>query len=435
MPENRAELKKYPRKRRRVSGAGHGLWVVVLLFTIIGILAILNAVNYIDPSFFNLPSPQEGGPQIYGVAPMQGQILTTESVVISASYSDAGANITSVTLLLDNTNVTGSAAVGPSQVSYAGKLAEGSHTASLVVNDSNGHLASETWTFQVNLTLESAVLQVLNDINTARMAAGVPNATLVEPIASTYRTQDMLANQYFGHYDLSGIYPGYYYTKLGGLYTMEENIGYNYYSLPVTAADVASAVNGSLYAMIYNDGFHLYEHRDSLLDPTNNYVDISVANDSNRVYIVIHMIKDWVSWESPPSFTNGTFSCAGILDLNNSTITDVLIYYSNSSMYTSYTYDSSLHVLTGASTYTIGDPIVGVLPPPQLYEFVDTMRPTTWSVNGQQFSISFKLTNITNPGIYTFSLWAENTLTVRDPYDPTRYNDTLPVLEYAISLP
>ena len=63
------------------------------------------------------------------------------------------------------------------------------------------------------------------------MKAGIPNVTLIETsIAARYRAEDMVNKSYFSHYDPNGFHPNYYFTKLGGLCAMDENLGYYYYS-------------------------------------------------------------------------------------------------------------------------------------------------------------------------------------------------------------
>ncbi len=117
---------------------------------------------------------------------------------------------------------------------------------------------------------KEAVILALSKINAARKEAGFPPVFLVNSsIAAQYRAEYMKKNNYFGHYDLHGFHPGYYYTKLGGLYAMEESCGYCYYSA-LASYDVPAKVEDLVYDFIYNDVASSWGHRDSLLDPTNN---------------------------------------------------------------------------------------------------------------------------------------------------------------------
>jgi uncharacterized protein YkwD len=418
-------------RKDRASAGGVAAAVVV----VIGVIAALMIVNYAFPSFFSFLTPEREGVIVYNITPIDGQIIMASPASISASYSDDLGTINSVTILVDGANVTGSAMVNSSGVEYDANLGAGTHTVVLTLKDSSGNSVTKKWSFSVNFDVQNAVLGALNEINTAREALGIANVSLVEPIASTFRGEDMLNNLYFGHYDLNGYQPEYYYTKLGGLYTMEENIAYDY--LPSgTEGNLTGIVVNFVHSMIYDDVFSLFDHRDSILDPTNNYVDIAIVNDSNRVFIVVHMIKDWIDWQSPPTFVNGTFSCAGMLKLSGSSLENIDIYYSDPSAHDSYQFNPQLNISTGETSYNIGDPVAGVQPDPQqTYINIVTIRPQTWISNGQYFDVSFPFSATNGTGIYTITIWVNNTLPTKSPYDVSRYEYSLPALEYTVELP
>jgi len=413
----------------RYGGAIAKIAMVILL--IVGIILIVNVINYAFPTLFALP-PSQTEPTIYGVSPVQSEVLLTNNVTIGASYQD-NVNIKSVQLSVDGSNVT--ADVEPTGVAYTGFFEEGVHTATLTVADSKGRIATDSWSFIVNLSIPQGILEAYNTINVARSELGIPNVTLVETPDSVYRAQDMLSEQYFGHYDLNGSQPGLFYTQMGGLYCMEENIGYMYNSEPLTPTSLASQINDSVANMIYNDAGSDNGHRASILDPTNNYVDITFSTNGQQLFVVVHMIKEWVSWESPPNIINGIFSCSGRLLLNGSSASSVMVYYSESSVYKNYQYNSQLHISTGEPVYSIGDPVAEVAPSPITFQGVDTIRPHTWYISGQQFSFSFPINASYGPGVYTIGIFASNTLPVRDPVDPTRYSGELPILNYAFTSP
>ncbi len=58
--------------------------------------------------------------------------------------------------------------------------------------------------------------------------------------------------------------------------------------------------------------------------------------------MAIHMLKIWVQWEDPPVFENGIFSASGSLLLSKSTVTNVLIYYSNPEAHRKTQYNTKL---------------------------------------------------------------------------------------------
>jgi uncharacterized protein YkwD len=303
---------------------------------------------------------------------------------------------------------------------------DGMHTVELSVNDSANNRAYRSWSFDVVYHLQlairlsqSAIKNVLNELNTARTIVGLNNVTLItKSVAADYRSKYMLNNSYFNHYDLNGYNPGYYYTKFGGEFAIEENIGYYYISMWQDDKLPEYAEN-SVHEMIYNDASSNWGHRDSLLDPSNNFVDIGVAYGDNSMYLTIHMVKIWVDWMKTPRLELGKFSCSGKLTLTNSKITGVLIYYSN-----------PFEHLQKSNSYSIGTPIIGVVPEPYYYPTLITERPTTWIVNGQSFNLAFNFNAQNGRGIYTVVVLGEDSF--NHPFDGLRYYGGFPVLEYSV---
>ncbi|HPC28242.1 MAG TPA: hypothetical protein PKX17_05900, partial [Candidatus Methanomethylicus sp.] len=232
-------------------------------------------------------------------------------------------------------------------------------------------------------------------------------------------------------YDLSGYLPTYYYTLLGGQYAMEENIGYIY--TPSLVPGKIPNYSASLVSdMVHDDAASAWGHRDSLLDPTNNLVDISASWTGSRLFVALHMIKSWVDWAKPPTLEGGTFSCSGNLTMSGSTLDSVYIYRSVPSEHDDMTYSPILEILRGEGSYSMGDLIAGVIPYPYYYEGIEEIRPSEWSIDGASFSIAFKFDATEGPAIYTVMAYATNTLGVTHPYDPERCADIVPVMEYSI---
>ncbi|MEM0105949.1 MAG: hypothetical protein QXX81_05370 [Zestosphaera sp.] len=283
----------------------------------------------------------------------------------------------------------------------------------------------------VKTTLNRLINAVLSKINEERLKSGIPPVGLFNDTTARFRAEDMYSNNYFGHCDLSGMTPNYHYTKLGGSYVIEENVGYSYIiggRLPPIDSAVKNVDN-----MIYNDAESGWGHRDSILDPTNNFVSIYAAWDDSRLFLVIHMMKVWVEWITPPAVRNGAFTAEGRILLNGSKLYGVTIY--RSSPNTSRTFNPRLNVLMTCSPYSIGEPIAGVVPEPYYYTEVKTIRPLKWVISGQHFSVGFPVSfEDGGEGLYTIVVWAENTLHTKHPFDEGRYRDHLPVLEYTFSM-
>ena len=92
-------------------------------------------------------------PEIYDLKPADGAVVTDNTPEISASYYDIGTGIdqTSVKIYVDGADVTASAAVLPSQVTYTPitALADGKHSAVVSVKDRANNHNYATWNFTV----------------------------------------------------------------------------------------------------------------------------------------------------------------------------------------------------------------------------------------------------------------------------------------------
>ncbi|MEM2006364.1 MAG: hypothetical protein QW154_01810 [Sulfolobales archaeon] len=279
----------------------------------------------------------------------------------------------------------------------------------------------------VKTTLNRLINTVLNKINEERQRFGVPPVELFNDTTARFRAEDMHSNKYFGHCDLDGMTPNYHYTKLGGSYLIEENVGYSY-TVGGHLSPIDSAVK-NVNNMIYDDAESNWGHRNSILDPTNNFVSIYATWDDSKLFLVIHMMKIWVEWIMPPTIKGEIFVAEGRIILNSSKLDSVLIYYSSPNKFS--TFNSRLNILETCSSYSIGELIAGVVPEPYYYAGIKTIRPLKWVVSNQYFRVEFPVSFTKGgEGLYTVVFWIENTLQTKHPFDKERYGDYLPILEY-----
>ncbi|MCX6656884.1 MAG: PGF-pre-PGF domain-containing protein, partial [Candidatus Bathyarchaeota archaeon] len=91
-------------------------------------------------------------PTISSFTPTNGSVITSKTVSITASFSDdKGIKTSSVTLRVDGNDVTSSATITATTISYEGALGNGPHTAQLTVSDAASNTASSTVSFTVSL--------------------------------------------------------------------------------------------------------------------------------------------------------------------------------------------------------------------------------------------------------------------------------------------
>ncbi|MEM4489468.1 MAG: hypothetical protein QXK88_11880 [Desulfurococcaceae archaeon] len=79
-------------------------------------------------------------------------------------------------------------------------------------------------TFFIGPSFEDIRLVALNKLNRMRIEHGLPPLRLLNLSIAQFRADDMVVNKYFGHCDLRDRIPNYWYTALGGLHVLEENI-------------------------------------------------------------------------------------------------------------------------------------------------------------------------------------------------------------------
>jgi len=274
----------------------------------------------------------------------------------------------------------------------------------------------ETVTVTATVYARRAIEELVIDrINEYRGREGIPPVEPMESRASRFRAEYMYEHDVFSHYDLEGRHPVYYWTKLdGGLYWFEENLGYTM-CVGGFCIDPMKQALDHVYAMVYQDDDSSWGHRDSLLDPCNNYASVAVAYDDRRFYLVIHMISRWIAWIEPPSYNGVVFRAKGVVvnfnlkpeSSRGYTFYQVIIYR-----------DSPRAENVRKRAYDLGDPYAGVLPVgyPGYYVEVKTIRARKMYAREEGgvwlFEVEFEFSP-EEPGLYTIVMLARNELDIR----------------------
>ena len=250
-------------------------------------------------------------------------------------------------------------------------------------------------------------------LNEIRAQYGIPPVHFMNLSVAWFRAQYMANNDYLSHYDKEGRHPIYYYTLLdGGLYAVEEN-GFS-------CQGNGCYIDGSLAItmirdMIFNDGDSNWGHRDSLLDPCNNYVAVGVARNNHAVYATVYMIAKWVEWVDPPQYENGTFYAKGLVQLPPSLdgkYYEVIIYRSMPDPANYYN-----------RSYSLGDPYAYVAPEgfPYYYQGLMEIKAQIYNVtktdHGWFFEIKFNFVPPDN-ALYTLVIFSAPTGVKWTPQSP-----------------
>jgi len=242
----------------------------------------------------------------------------------------------------------------------------------------------------------SLSLRLINFLNTLRIQNNVPSVRYANTGFAHFRSAYMLKTRVFSHYDVTGIAPPLFFTTLGNYYYMEESIGYAWSNTPLSYSTTVQISEKLLYDMVYNDADEGWFHRDTLLDPCFNYADISVSFNFNEIYLDVVMINARIDWISTPKISNGNFSLKGRLTDDNFIPKQLIIYR-----------DEPKPDRINDHSYSLGEPVAGVIPKPHYYKSIETIRPYKWRMDSSIIEIEFPLKLFTR-GVYTILLHAED---------------------------
>jgi len=179
--------------------------------------------------------------------------------------------------------------------------------------------ATQTATIQTfEIENEASKLQAVEYLNRIRGEEGIPPVQLIDLSVVKFRAEYLARTNLYSHYDAEGRHPGYWYTQLdGGLYWVEENLmmvhGIGVGQLP--SGIVKVNYTDAIYNLVFDDALSMWGHRDSLLDPCNNYVAMATSyfwsGTYGARYYVVYMVAKWVEWVSPPRYEGGRFTAEG----------------------------------------------------------------------------------------------------------------------------
>jgi uncharacterized protein YkwD len=121
-------------------------------------------------------------------------------------------------------------------------------------------------------------------INAARSKNNISEVNLNDIQSAQLHAENMLNVGFFSHWNLEGEKPYMRYSKNGGNGIVSENIGWIRFS---GTLDPKKAINHSLYQMLYEDSSWQWVHRDNILNPMNNQVDLGIAYNETCLYLVL----------------------------------------------------------------------------------------------------------------------------------------------------
>jgi uncharacterized protein YkwD len=242
----------------------------------------------------------------------------------------------------------------------------------------------------------------LSLINSDRQSNGLLNVTLSSVNSGQQHADDMLKNGYFSHWDTNGYKPYMRYTLAGGKGAVDENDAWEYEYGNIFGIDVKATLKDLEWQMINNDSSSNWGHRDNILDTLHNRVSIGIAYDNHNVYLVQDFENDYVSW-NVLNVTNNQVALQGTIQGQQTNMKQIAIFYDNPTPLT----PSQLNQAPYQDGYTPGT-YVGLALPPKLQATEGiTITADDWSQSGNNFQISFSLTQAVTAfgkGVYTLYL-------------------------------
>lgn len=150
--------------------------------------------------------------------------------------------------------------------------------------------------------------QMLALINRDRAAAGLGPVAWDETAAAVAAAHaaDMLARDFFSHWNPDGLGPDHRYAQAGGLHVARENL----HAFTHAFADGRGAPIDDWAAVVSNAQADLMNspgHRDNILDPAHTHVGIGLAYDplTGRVTVAQEFVNQVVQLTSVPPLTAG----------------------------------------------------------------------------------------------------------------------------------
>ncbi|MBM4405841.1 MAG: hypothetical protein FJ039_06640 [Chloroflexi bacterium] len=258
---------------------------------------------------------------------------------------------------------------------------------------------------------------MLDLINADRAKFGRPPVRLGMNAAAQQHAEDMLNNFYIGHVDSGGMKPYMRYSLAGGLGAMGENAAYAGTEDPNDTRLYAPIVPRERlaqlqYAMMYDDADSNWGHRDQILEPQHQVVNIGIAFTQTRLALIQHFEENYVTFTHAPILANGVLTLGGTVDAMLGALRSVDIYYDPTPR--AYTH---AQLLAQPHSYSVGTstrPAIQVIlpaPPGSFYPSLPTYVSVaeSWTGTGTSFQISANIASrITQPGVYTLLLWSAN---------------------------
>ena len=133
------------------------------------------------------------------------------------------------------------------------------------------------------------------------------------PSAQIHAEDALKAGYLYGHWTSDGLKPYMLYRQAGGIGIIAENAaggGYSSTACKILVVvcdriDAEEMITDLQYSMMYDDADSDWGHRDTIIDPTYDTVNIGIAADKYQVTFYQHFEYNGLTYESEPVVENG----------------------------------------------------------------------------------------------------------------------------------
>ena len=265
-------------------------------------------------------------------------------------------------------------------------------------------------------------------INRDRGDHGLPPVKLGANPAAQMHAEDMLQNDYFGHWWADGRKPYMVYSDTGGMSYVAENAATSGWTMRKWTArgcasprlncivpTVREAVRENQRRMMYDDAHANWGHRDNILGETHRAVNIGIASNGQRVTFVQHFEGGDAVAAGPPVLSSDgrlSFSVSKVaegVDIGGA----VSVYFEHPPTPKTPEQIEPLnsYCVGGGFTGGCGDVAVRVLKPPSPGSSYTGLQSNDvvadkWNESSTAFSFSADLgSRARAPGVYTVTIW------------------------------
>ncbi len=267
-------------------------------------------------------------------------------------------------------------------------------------------------------------------INSDRADHGVPPVAMGSNPAAQLHAEDMLTNQYLGHWWVDGAKPYMVYTETGGTSYVAENVAIDGWTserwrqsqcdallVACTLPVPDEAVSGLQWAMMYDDAGSDWGHRDNILRPEHRSVNLGIAWNGRLLTFAQHFEGGDVEASGLALTSDGLLSLSLRKRAPGTEIAGVVsVYYDPLPVPRTPAEIGVLHsyCVGGGFTTECGQPIARVLVPPGTGRFYPDLDPgevvaSVWRETALAFELRADLGALARePGVYTIQVWRDS---------------------------